>query len=128
MEERVFMQVTDVKNVTSTEMTIEIQNVSPYNIMPQIRVAFIVPMQNVISENWWEWSVIHSEFWNFDDFPLDGNLIAAGEIVRMHIDLERYFGEMREGEYIININLSGRAGPPHPHGWVFNEEFIEISI
>jgi len=120
-------------DVTPTGMRIVVENVSVYDIDHRAQLIFIIPAEHATSEYRWEW-------WEYqlDMLPLEGEwedyfihgegILPAGGTLEFEINWASVFGELPPGDYKIDLSLGGRAGPPHPTGWVFGDGLIAFTV
>ena len=127
-EPRIYVEVVEVSNVTSTGMSIVIENTSPYGIDHRAQIVFLVPAEHTTVGERWEWHEHHIPFISFDDMMQAQEFIPAGERREFDIYLGNLFGELPPGNYKLDLSIGGQADPPHPHGWAFGEALIEFTV
>ena len=127
-EPRRYVEVVEVSNVTSTGMTITVENVSSYGIDHRAQIIFIVPAERATVGDRWEWWNYHLPFLSFDDNIQAEGYIPVGERRTFDIYLGNLFGELPPGDYKLDLSLGGQVGPPHPHGWAFGDALIEFTV
>jgi len=124
-----FISFVEYDNVTSSGMTIVVENVSIYNIDHVAQIMAIAQEEYAQSEDWWQWEPIP-----LIPLPLDDNwserlmqgqgFLPSDDQLEFTLDWTALVGELPPGDYKIAVGLGGRAHAPHPTGWAFGETII----
>ena len=133
-EPRDFIDLVEFGDVTPGGMRIVISNISAYDIDDHsATISFIIPERYAISNHWWEWQqhllpMLPVEGYWRDYLTHEQGFLPSGGQLEFQLDWSAAFGELPPDEYRIEINLSGRARPPHPTGRAFKVLTITFTV
>jgi hypothetical protein len=114
-------------NVTATGMTVVVDNISAYDIDHRAQIIAIVEESAATSVNHWEWPSL--PFLPVEGYWIDyltqgeGVLLSGGQL-EFALDWSAVFGELPAGAYRLVVDVGGRAHPPHPTGWAFEDTVV----
>ena len=128
------INLVEYHNITPYGMTVVIENISAYDLDHRAHIMFIVPKRYAVSDYWWDWQRYQlprlpaSGYW-IDYLTQGEGFLPGGGQLEFALDWEAVFGQLPPDDYIIALDLGGRAHPPHPTGWAFGSTLmISFSI
>jgi len=115
-------------NVTSTSMTVVVENISAYDINHAARIMMITHEQDAQDSPWYEWGwpeiPILDSSWFSDYRQQQESFVPSGGMLAFTVDWDGLYGPLQSGDYKLVLTLGGHANAPHPTGWANGETVV----